>query len=112
MRPMARSSGVATVAAITSALAPGSDAETETVGKSTCGSGDTGKSPKHTRPARATPSVRSVVATGRLTKGSVMFTRSVRLRARAARLARGREVGLAPAQALRQPVEVQVDHRC
>src|SRR3954465_438487 len=41
-RPMARSSGVATVEAITSGLAPGSEADTETVGKSTCGSGDTG----------------------------------------------------------------------
>src|SRR5258705_2482191 len=74
MRPMARSSGVATVAAITSGLAPGSDADTEIVGKSTCGSGDTGRSPKLTPPASATPSDSSVVATRRRTKGSVMVT--------------------------------------
>ena len=74
MRPSALSSGVATVAAITSGLAPGSDADTDTVGKSTCGSGDTGRSPNDTAPASATPIVRSVVATGRRTKGSVMFT--------------------------------------
>src|SRR5476649_2936440 len=74
MRPSARSSGVATVAAITSGLAPGSDADTETVGKSTCGSGDTGSSVNDTIPASATPMVSSVVATGLRTKGSVMFT--------------------------------------
>ena len=43
MRPSVRSSGVATVAAIVSGLAPGSEAETEIVGKSTCGSGATGR---------------------------------------------------------------------
>src|SRR5690348_6519031 len=74
IRPIARSRGVATVAAITSGLAPGSDADTETVGKSTCGSGDTGSRPNATAPASATPTDSSVVATGRLTNGSVMFT--------------------------------------
>jgi hypothetical protein len=74
MRPRARSSGVATVAAITSGLAPGSDADTDTTGKSTCGRGDTGSSPNDTIPASATPMVSRVVATGRRTKGSVMFT--------------------------------------
>jgi hypothetical protein len=43
------------------------------VGKSTCGKGDTGNSPKQTMPANATPTESSVVATGRRTKGSVMF---------------------------------------
>ena len=42
MMPRWRSKGVATVAAIVSGLAPGIDANTEMVGKSTCGSGDTG----------------------------------------------------------------------
>ena len=42
MRPKRRSSGVATAEAIVAGLAPGSDAETEIVGKSICGSGDTG----------------------------------------------------------------------
>ena len=40
----ARSSGVATVAAIVSGLAPGNDALTEMVGKSTCGNGAIGSS--------------------------------------------------------------------
>ena len=39
-----RSSGVATLVAIVSGLAPGSCAETWMVGKSTCGSGATGSS--------------------------------------------------------------------
>ena len=43
MRPNWRSSGVATAEAIVSGLAPGSEAETEIVGKSICGSGETGK---------------------------------------------------------------------
>jgi hypothetical protein len=38
-----RSSGCATVAAMVSGLAPGSEAETWMVGKSTCGSGATGR---------------------------------------------------------------------
>ena len=42
MRPNCRSSGVATADAIVSGLAPGRLADTEMVGKSTCGSGDTG----------------------------------------------------------------------
>ncbi len=42
MRPNWRSSGVATDEAIVSGLAPGRIALTEIVGKSTCGSGDTG----------------------------------------------------------------------
>ncbi len=42
MLPSARSSGVATVDAIVSGLAPGSEADTEMVGKSTCGKGATG----------------------------------------------------------------------
>ncbi len=40
------SSGVATDEAMVSGLAPGNDAETEMVGKSTCGSGATGKKRK------------------------------------------------------------------
>ena len=42
MTPRWRSSGVATVVAIVSGLAPGICAYTEMVGKSTCGSGATG----------------------------------------------------------------------
>ena len=73
MRPSARSSGVATVAAIVSGLAPGSEADTEMVGKSTCGSGATGSRKKAIAPASATPKVSSVVATGRAMKGAERF---------------------------------------
>src|SRR5580700_4887522 len=43
IRPNWRSRGVATADAIVSGLAPGSDAATEIVGKSTWGSGETGR---------------------------------------------------------------------
>ena len=69
MRPSARSSGVATVAAMISGLAPGSCAGTEMVGKSTCGSGDTGSRRKAAAPASVMPAVSSVVATGRRIDG-------------------------------------------
>jgi hypothetical protein len=69
MRPSERSSGAATVAAMVSGLAPGSPAFTEMVGKSTCGSGATGRCTNAAMPANTTPSVRSVVATGRSMKG-------------------------------------------
>jgi hypothetical protein len=51
--------------AIISALAPGRLALTETVGKSTSGKGATGRTVNAIAPARATATVRSVVATGR-----------------------------------------------
>src|SRR5580700_10811484 len=62
MRPNCRSSGVATDAAMVSGLAPGRDALTEIVGKSTCGNGDTGSNRNDTPPASATATVKSVVA--------------------------------------------------
>ena len=70
IRPSERSSGVATVAAIVSGLAPGSDACTEMVGKSICGSAETGNAWKARMPASATPMVSSVVATGRAMNGA------------------------------------------
>ena len=60
-----RSSGPATVAAITSGLAPGRLAETDIVGYSTCGKGATGSSRKAISPASAMARVSRVVATGR-----------------------------------------------
>ena len=51
-----------------SGLPPGSVACTEMVGKSTCGSGETGSRPKAKPPASAIPMVSSVVATGRRMK--------------------------------------------
>ena len=73
IRPSERSSGVATVAAIVSGLAPGNCACTEIVGKSTCGSGETGSRRNAIAPASAMPSVSSVVATGRSMKGCDRF---------------------------------------
>ena len=73
MTPSERSSGMATVAAIVSGLAPDKDAETDMVGTSTRGSGDTGNSRKATAPARAKPRVSSVVATGRSMNGVEML---------------------------------------
>ena len=73
MRPNWRSSGVATEEAMISGLAPGSDALTEIVGKSICGSGDTGNTKKATQPASAIATSSSVVATGRWINGADMF---------------------------------------
>src|ERR1700691_3634662 len=73
IRPNCRSRGVATDEAIVSGLAPGNDADTDTVGKSTCGRGDTGRIRKATIPASAMAMVRSVVATGRLINNSEIF---------------------------------------
>ena len=65
MAPRCRSSGVATVLAMTSGLAPGSCAETKMAGTSMRGSGATGSSMKATAPHSATPTVSRMVATGR-----------------------------------------------
>src|SRR5246127_2800201 len=67
--PNWRSSGVATDEAMISGLAPGNEAATEMVGKSTCGSGETGKKLNATAPASATATVNRVVATGRRMNG-------------------------------------------
>ena len=55
MAPSARSSGVATVDAIVSGLAPGRLASTVITGKSICGSGETGSKPKPTRRPAGSP---------------------------------------------------------
>src|SRR5580658_9964585 len=73
MWPSCRSNGVATDDAMICALAPGRLALTDTVGKSTCGSGATGSTMKAIAPAMATATVSRVVATGRLMKGAEMF---------------------------------------
>src|SRR5580704_11417944 len=71
--PNCRSSGVATDDAMISALPPGRPAFTEIVGKSTCGSGDTGSTVKAIAPAIAIATVSSVVATGRWINGEERF---------------------------------------
>src|SRR5450755_2546351 len=70
IRPNWRSSGVATAEAMVSGLAPGKPAPTEMVGKSTCGSGATGKNLKATAPERKIAKVISEVATGRRMNGA------------------------------------------
>src|SRR5271157_5619019 len=74
--PNWRSRGVATEEAMISGLAPGKPAPTEIVGKSTCGSGDTGNSRKATAPASAMAAVRRVVATGRRINGEERLIRN------------------------------------
>src|SRR5580658_10705227 len=73
MWPNCRSRGVATEDAIVSGLAPGRDAETEMVGKSTCGRGDTGSNWNATAPESAMATVSSVVATGLRMNNSETF---------------------------------------
>ncbi|MNZ53054.1 hypothetical protein D3C78_709210 [compost metagenome] len=73
MAPKERSSGVATVDAITSGLAPGRLAWTTITGKSICGSGDTGSKPKLTPPSSMMANESSMVATGRLMNGPERF---------------------------------------
>ncbi len=68
--PSARSRGVATLDAMVSGLAPGSEAFTEITGKSTCGSGDTARNVKATAPARMIDRFSSDVATGRRMNGA------------------------------------------
>ena len=87
MRENCRSSGVATAEAMVSGLAPGSPAETLTVGKSTWGRGATGSSRKPMTPAMTSASVSRVVPTGRRMNGPERFTaaRAGRARRRAPR---------------------------
>src|ERR1700712_1252978 len=68
-----RSSGVATLCAITSGLAPARLAETLIVGKSTWGRGATASEKNPAIPASATPIVSRTVPTGRLIKGADRF---------------------------------------
>src|SRR5205823_3802038 len=110
MRPNWRSSGVATADAIVSGLAPGSPATTEIVGKSTCGSGATGRRRKLSAPAMQRAIVISVVPTGRRTNGAEMLmapSPDARPETQQARLLDRLTRGLA-LRALR--VEREVDH--
>src|SRR6201999_4612447 len=67
--PSWRASELSTVVATACGLAPGNVAWTEMVGKSACGSGDTGSLKNATAPAAASPKVSNVVAIGRRMKG-------------------------------------------
>src|SRR6185436_8072188 len=77
--PSRRSSGVASEDATVAGLAPGSDAETVTIGKSTRGIGATGMKRYATTPLRNNPSASSDVPTGRRMNGSEMFMRRFKL---------------------------------
>ena len=68
-----RSSGAVTLAAMVSALAPGSVAETWMVGKSTCGSGAIGSIGKATTPIASNPAASRHVPIGRRMNGSEML---------------------------------------
>ena len=74
MVPRYRSSGVATLRAMSDGLAPERPALTLMTGKSTAGRRATGSRKKATMPASATPSVSRTVATGRWMKGRERFT--------------------------------------
>ncbi len=65
MVPSRRSSGVTTLLAMVSGLAPAIDAETAITGRSVLGSGETGSRKKATMPVSASPIVSKVVAIGR-----------------------------------------------
>src|SRR5580704_8752940 len=71
--PNCRSSGAATDAAMVSALAPWSVAFTDMVGKSTWGSGATGRNGTATKPTKPIAIISSEVATGRRMNGSEML---------------------------------------
>jgi hypothetical protein len=57
-----------------SGLAPGSWADTDMVGKSTCGNGETGSTRNAETPDKTSAVVSSVVAMGRLMNGAEKFT--------------------------------------
>ncbi|MNE61545.1 hypothetical protein D3C80_1567660 [compost metagenome] len=65
MRPSERSSGVATEDAMVSGEAPGSEALIMMTGKSTCGSGATGRRRKPSTPHSVMATAIKIVATGR-----------------------------------------------
>src|SRR5499427_5556931 len=89
MRPNWRSSGVATAEAMVSGLAPGKPEKTVIVGKSTCGSGATGRTRNAIAPAMTSAIVSRVVPTGRRTNGLERLT----ARSPAARGARAHQRG-------------------
>ena len=72
--PNCCSSGAATDVAMVSALAPAQVVVIWMVGKSTCGSGATGRNGNDTMPTKASAAISSVVATGRRMNGSEMLT--------------------------------------
>ena len=76
IRPNRRSSGIATAVAIVCGDAPGKPALTVIVGKSTRGSGATGRCVNAAEPARSRAAASSDVAIGRRMNGAEMFIHS------------------------------------
>src|SRR5262249_48848126 len=105
MRPSARSSGVATLAAIVLGLAPGSSADTLMVGTFTSGSEAIGKRRQANAPAITSPRHSSDVATGRLMKGPEIFMPP----SSHARFCTRRGICSTPPQ---HAFEREIDHRC
>src|SRR5689334_5337931 len=109
MRPNWRSRGVATAEAMVSGLAPGNPDPTEIVGKSTCGSGATGKKRNATTPERRMAKVISEVATGRRMKGAEKLEEKCSMLVSGRRLLnRTAKVNV---ETTAEPVESQIDHR-
>ena len=96
--PNWRSSGVATELATVVGSAPGKEALTLMVGKSTSGSGATGSKLKANMPNKASPAASNVVAIGRWINGALRFIASFHGR-------------LATAETLTQVVHGEEDHR-
>ncbi len=86
-----RSSGVATLEAMVSGLAPGSEALTCRVGKSTSGKAATGSRLKATIPTTSSAAASSQVATGRLMNGLEILTASRPLPLRRGGILRGQK---------------------
>src|SRR5215470_6369416 len=76
IRPNWRSRGVATADAMVVGFAPGSPAETEITGNSTCGSGATGRRLKARMPESSSAAASSEVPIGRLINGAEIFMTS------------------------------------
>ena len=74
IREKKRSSGVATLDAIVSGLAPGNEEDTCMVGKSICGNGATGSKGQVTMPTSSSAAASSEVPIGRLMKIAETFT--------------------------------------
>src|SRR5690606_9939992 len=110
MLPRERSSGVATLDAMISGLAPGKLACTVITGKSMSGNGDTGSRPKLTPPSSNIARLSNMVATGRAMKGAERFMASgFRLPAQPScfHLLPCR---VPPGETTAQPIEEQIDH--
>ena len=115
MLPRERSSGVATLEAMISGLAPGRLACTVITGKSMFGSGETGNRPKLTLPSSRIAKLSNMVATGRAMKGAERFMAAGRRKLGKSALLPGSctrflHRPLLAAEPVAQSIKEQVDH--